>query len=1080
MEESRETIPNSIMAYINEIAERMRQGRAAVMVGCGFSKNANPKRYTEKKFLDWGELGNIFYKKLYGKYPWEEEKAYFYNDVMKLAERVEECFGRTVLDKLIIDNLPDEEYEPSEIHEMLLRLNWTDIFTTNYDTLLERTREKVFYKRYELIVSKDDLVFSKNPRIIKLHGSFPSIRPFVVTEEDYRKYPKESAIFVNTVQQSLIENTMCMIGFSGEDPNFLKWIGWIRDSLGKNIASKIYLIGVFKEQEIERKLYHSRNVVLVNMKECLGIEEGDHNKGLKLFFEKLLELQSEKENKIWEEFNDISVQSLISAIENKQLQISIKKVTDEWRKERESYPGWLIVPYDRRVHLESSVKSIGVILHTIYDFLEENAYEKIGDFLYEFEWRRYNSLVTQKYEWILLYEKYIQKKSLNSHIRMYLGLAILEFYRLSGNSEKWLEYEKILEREIRGGEYEQKFCLEKAYQKLYRLEFGALTRILVQLPQCDLTSNSVFLYSAIFVEMGHYDEAVEYLMRNLNEMRRQMGDTIDYQKYSYEANYISLLDYIEKYEYYRHSYHNLAQSQMQDYAHYRTLRGYECDLQYESDYLMNSIITKCNTIGMYKLIEKVDAQQYMNFIEIIGMTFRANYLVRHVDKIPRIIQGMLYENPYRAFICTVRFSDVKSAKEIWNYKECAGIKSEHAERIADVCLRTCEQNKEYILDAITHNYNSLPMGLPEILPVILSGIVDKLCSETKHKILRFIRFGLEYSEMGFKNLKTLLRNTIKSLNKDELGEYWDDFFSFPLGEVEKDGESLEMLLEPVIYIDVANVMTSKENAICEFKIEDWEKEYTSESEKDALFLRKLLFSILTQNKDMASKAAVELGNSFNKKDYVDKLYCYYLYNFGDTLELEKVKESFISRLDKRINKLKSYENLKCIELFSDLEDMRDELNYYYSNSHNLISWDEKILEEYLNVITQWKEYVKIFIENGMYSEFCGLNWMILEEILLILLIHEKDKGCVVKRMQRLDKDLQQINIPFALQKFYQKNMQLDLDIANFFICQIMKGNAEKEEIIMIIRNLKKFYDLEDEKFNGFFSIINLAFSTDYF
>ena len=49
-------IPDNIMAYIGEIAERMRQGRATVMIGSGFSKNAIPIRHTEKKFLDWSQL----------------------------------------------------------------------------------------------------------------------------------------------------------------------------------------------------------------------------------------------------------------------------------------------------------------------------------------------------------------------------------------------------------------------------------------------------------------------------------------------------------------------------------------------------------------------------------------------------------------------------------------------------------------------------------------------------------------------------------------------------------------------------------------------------------------------------------------------------------------------------------------------------------------------------------------------------------------------------------------------------------------------------------------------------------------
>lgn len=41
-------IPESVMIYLNEISERMKQGRAVVMIGSGFSKNAEKCRKTKK------------------------------------------------------------------------------------------------------------------------------------------------------------------------------------------------------------------------------------------------------------------------------------------------------------------------------------------------------------------------------------------------------------------------------------------------------------------------------------------------------------------------------------------------------------------------------------------------------------------------------------------------------------------------------------------------------------------------------------------------------------------------------------------------------------------------------------------------------------------------------------------------------------------------------------------------------------------------------------------------------------------------------------------------------------------------
>lgn len=74
------------MSYINEIAEKMKNGRASLMIGAGFSKNAVPNMPTNKKFLTWNELGDVFYEKLYNHKPESNER---YLNVLKLAEEVD-------------------------------------------------------------------------------------------------------------------------------------------------------------------------------------------------------------------------------------------------------------------------------------------------------------------------------------------------------------------------------------------------------------------------------------------------------------------------------------------------------------------------------------------------------------------------------------------------------------------------------------------------------------------------------------------------------------------------------------------------------------------------------------------------------------------------------------------------------------------------------------------------------------------------------------------------------------------------------------------------------------------------------
>ena len=298
------SVPPRLRPYLKEIAERLSSGHAAVMVGAGFSRNAKPKGDSGPSFPDWSELGDLFYEKLYSKKPSLDNR---YLNVLKLAEEVKAAFGRPALNQMLRDAIPNLAYEPSRLHVDLLDLPWVDVFTTNYDTLLERACRSVISRRYDVVVNKEDLVYSEKPRIVKLHGSFPSERPFIITEDDYRRYPNDFSPFVNTVRQSLLENTLCLIGFSGDDPNFLQWIGWIHDNLGRDNSPQIYLVGLLRLLDSQKKLLVRRNIVSVDLSEYQDVD-GDHYKALELFLNYLKEENDKRLKWLeWPYDNDVNL-----------------------------------------------------------------------------------------------------------------------------------------------------------------------------------------------------------------------------------------------------------------------------------------------------------------------------------------------------------------------------------------------------------------------------------------------------------------------------------------------------------------------------------------------------------------------------------------------------------------------------------------------------------------------------------------------------------------------------------------------------------------------------------------------------
>ena len=264
--------------YIEQLRKALwsgrEYGRAAVMVGAGLSQNARPVAGLRRHLPTWQDLSRAMVRLLYpASAPGHEEakrRASVPGGILRVAEEFQAAFGRNALDRLLLKTIPDHQYEPGPLHTLLLDLPWSDVFTTNYDTLLERT--STVHRNYDVIRTSSDIPASMRPRIVKLHGSFPSTRPFIITEEDFRTYPQQFSVFVNLAQQAMSENVFCLIGFSGDDPNFLHWAGWVRDNLG-TACPQIYLCGVLDLTQPQRVLLRNRNVVPIDLSDIVRPEQ---------------------------------------------------------------------------------------------------------------------------------------------------------------------------------------------------------------------------------------------------------------------------------------------------------------------------------------------------------------------------------------------------------------------------------------------------------------------------------------------------------------------------------------------------------------------------------------------------------------------------------------------------------------------------------------------------------------------------------------------------------------------------------------------------------------------------------------
>jgi SIR2-like domain len=131
--------------------------------------------------------------------------------------------GREELESHILRTLSAIAPTPTKGHELIKRLGVGDIWTTNYDCLLERAIPTA-----RIVTSEEDLVkrsVSSSKQITKMHGSLKDSEPSgwrelpVITRSDYEQYETLHPRMWASLRASYMTRSFLFLGFSFSDPN---------------------------------------------------------------------------------------------------------------------------------------------------------------------------------------------------------------------------------------------------------------------------------------------------------------------------------------------------------------------------------------------------------------------------------------------------------------------------------------------------------------------------------------------------------------------------------------------------------------------------------------------------------------------------------------------------------------------------------------------------------------------------------------------------------------------------------------------------------------------------------------------
>lgn len=209
--------------YAKALAKQVRNSELAVFAGAGLSAGAG--------FVDWATLLKPIAEELGLDSSKERE------NLVRLAQfSVNAKSGhRHHLNQALIEAFP-KMARPGKNHEILASMPISTYWTTNYDTLIERSLGDA-RKVVDVKWNDSHLPASTARRdavVYKMHGDIASPDEAILTRDDYESYAYKRPGLINALLGDLTVKTFLFIGFSFMDPNLDHVLSEVRQRYKKS------------------------------------------------------------------------------------------------------------------------------------------------------------------------------------------------------------------------------------------------------------------------------------------------------------------------------------------------------------------------------------------------------------------------------------------------------------------------------------------------------------------------------------------------------------------------------------------------------------------------------------------------------------------------------------------------------------------------------------------------------------------------------------------------------------------------------------------------------------------------------
>lgn len=281
--------------YLDNIRKASQHGKLTFFVGAGVSKLS--------KYPDWKELTNKFSIEL-GLDIKGEGENYTTEEYLSIPQKYYYSINQdeNKYYNFIDEHLNREDIEHNVIHDLMLHLKPSNIVTTNFDDLIEKS----VYKQglfYDVIACDEDISASNGNRIIlKVHGDIKK-RNIVLKEEDYLDYNEKFKLVETLLKSIFATTTVVFIGYSLSDYNIKLILNWVRKLQGEGFEEPYFVYTDNYKLDTLDKIYHeSRGLRIIDYKD-VSETESEYLPRYKSIFNEIISI--DKNNTIFDGKNSL-------------------------------------------------------------------------------------------------------------------------------------------------------------------------------------------------------------------------------------------------------------------------------------------------------------------------------------------------------------------------------------------------------------------------------------------------------------------------------------------------------------------------------------------------------------------------------------------------------------------------------------------------------------------------------------------------------------------------------------------------------------------------------------------------------